>query len=289
MLLTSKPTILLLLLLIVGCATPLLQEKAELTPEEIDPTAQLQRKTKSSAEAYYPDWFWKMPQEENSLFAVGLSKTFFRTESSEKNAIKDGIESLARSLSVHIKGERGLLRGRGRVIFSDDDFQEELSPSVLSFIEENHQVVAVYNTSPKYTFALLCLGKGDATIIAESSVAPLPPKPGWMANLPEEPGYIFALGHSNPHYREVNSWRVAERHAHIALALNLESKVQGLAKKLNASMETISTISTDVQLNRVQVISRWKHPEHNTCHVLVRMPLSGNEEAIKNLLKSEKQ
>jgi hypothetical protein len=51
-------------------------------------------------------------------------------------------------------------------------------------------------------------------------------------------------------------------------------------------METISTISTDVQLNRIQVIARWKHPEDNTCHVLVRISLSANEAAIKNLLRS---
>ena len=156
---------------------------------------------------------------------------------------------------------------------------------MLSFVEEHHRVIATH-ASPKYTFALLCLGKGDATIIAESSAAPLPLKPGWMTNLPEEPGYIFALGHSNPHYREVNSWLVAEKHARIALALNLESKVQGLEKKLNASMETISTISTDVQLYRVQVISRWKHPQNNTCRVLARMSLTANSEAIKNLLRA---
>jgi len=183
------------------------------------------------------------------------------------------------------KPQRGVLRGGSRVLFSGDDIQEEPSPSMLSFVEKHHQVVATY-TSPEYTFALLCLGEGDATIIAESSATTLPPKPGWMTNLPEEPGYIFALGHSNPYYREVNSWCIAEKHARIALALSLESKVRGLAKKLNSSMDTISTISTDVQLNRVQVISRWKHPQNNTCHVLVRMPLSANSEAIKNLLKS---
>jgi len=280
-----KITILLVFLLVVGCTSTSLQGKAELTPEKLNPANQLQTKTKPSAKVSYPAWFWKMPQEENSLFAVGLSKTFFRAESSEQNAIKDGIEKLARSLSVRIKGERGVLRGGGRLLFSGDDIQEKLSSSVLSFVEKHHQVKTTH-TSPKYTFALLCLGEGDATIMAEYSATPLPPKPGWMTNLPEEPGYVFALGYSNPYYREVNSWRVAEKHARIALALNLESKVRGLAKKLNASMETISTISTDVQLNRVQVIFRWKHPQNNTCHVLTRMPLSANSEAIKNLLRA---
>ena len=46
------------------------------------------------------------------------------------------------------------------------------------------------------------------------------------------------------------------------------------------------TISTDVQLSRAQVVARWKHPEHQACHVLVRMPLLANTEAITDLVKS---
>ena len=277
-----------------------------MTPKVIAPTVQLQPKTKSAGETSYPAWFWKMPHSENSLFAVGFSETFFYPESSKQNAIKDGIESLAKYLSVRIKGERGVLRDGSRVIFSGDDIQEILSPSVLSFVEEHHQIIATY-TGKKYrktkssgfarllreplreanTFVLLSMGEGNAETFPHSaSAAPMPSRPSWITTPPKEPGYLYAIGNSNPYYREVNSWRIAEKRARITLAFNLESKIRGLAKKLDSSMETISTISTDVQLNRVQVIARWKHPEDNTCHVLVRVPLSVNEEAIKNLLRS---
>ena len=285
----------LLFLVFVGCASPSVKEKSELTPKVIASTVQLQPKPKASAEVSYPAWFWKMPHSEGSLFAVGFSETFTHPETSQQNAIEDGIENLAKYLSVRIKGERGVLRDGSRVIFSGNDIQEELSPSVLSFVEEHHQVVSTY-TGKKYTFVLLCLGENAdgakrhpeyrETLAIPSSAAPMPSQPSWMTTPPKEPGYLYALGHSNPYYREVNSWRTAEKRARIALAFNLKSKIRGLAKKLDSSMETISTISTDVQLNRVQVIARWKHPEDNTCHVLVRMPLSANYEAIKNLLKS---
>jgi hypothetical protein len=294
MLSNSKISI-LLFLLVVGCASPSLKEKSELTPKVIAPTVQLQPKTKSAGEADYPAWFWNMPHSEDSLFAVGFSETFFHPEKSTQNSIKDGIESMAKYLSVRIKGERGMLSSGGIVVYSGDDIQEILSPSVLSFVEEHHKVIATY-TGGKYSFVLLSLGEGNAdgakrheyreTLANSSSTAPMPSQPNWVTTLPKESGYLYAIGNSNPYYREVNSWRVAEKNARIALALSLESKVRGMAKELNASMETISTISTDVQLNRVQVIARWKHTEYNTCHVLVRMSLSANEEAIKNLLKS---
>lgn len=282
----SNSKIILLLLLVVGCASPSFKEKSELTPKAMAPTAQLQPKPKLPAEASYPAWFWNMPHAEDSLFAVGFSETFAHPETSQQYAITDGIESLAKYFSVRIKGERGVLRDGNRVIFSGADIQEILSPSVLSFVKEHHQLIATY-AGKKYTFVLLCLGEGNAeTLAMPSSAAPMSSQPSWMTTNPKESGYLYASGNSNPYYREVNSWRIAEKRARIALALSLESKVRGLAKKLNASMETISTISTDVQLNRVQVIARWKHPKDKTCHVLVRMPLSANSEAIKNLLKS---
>ena len=116
-----------------------------------------------------------------------------------------------------------------------------------------------------------------------------------MTVLPKEPGYLYASGQSNPYYRETESWRSAEQHARVALALNLESSVQGLIKRQTGrdggrfgTLEdsTLIKITTDVQLNRAQVVARWKHPEYKTCHVLVRMPLSANTEAITNLVRS---
>ena len=48
----------------------------------------------------------------------------------------------------------------------------------------------------------------------------------------------------------------------------------------------VINISTDVQLNRAQVVARWKNSEYGACHVLVRMPVSANTESIKNLVRS---
>ena len=112
-----------------------------------------------------------------------------------------------------------------------------------------------------------------------------------MTSLPKKPGYLYASGQSNPYYRETESWRAAEEHARTALGLIIESKVRGLAKKAREGYQTftdltIIKVSTDVQLNRAQIIARWKHPEYQTCHALVRMPFSANKESITNLVKS---
>ncbi len=252
-------------------------------------------------EASYPAWFWNMPDTEDGLFAVGFSETYAHAETSEQGAIADGVENLAKALSVRIKGEEGVQREGGRVVYSGNDLQEEVSPDTLALVKENHQVVAKY-ASAQSTFVLLRFGRnvegsfggstpeqrnGEASTHAVPDAAtPLPQQPRWVTALPSVPGYLYACGQSNPYYREANSWRAAEKHARIALALSLESKVRGLAKELETQMGTISTVSTDVQLNRIQVVARWKHPVYHTYHVLVRMPLSANRAAVTSLVKS---
>jgi hypothetical protein len=180
--------------------------------------------------------------------------------------------------------------------------QEEVSSTVHDFVGKHHQVVAKY-ASPIHTFVLLRLGevessagalshkKGAAIPILSTASTVIPEEPGWVTSLPREPGYLYASGQSNPYYRETESWHAAEEHARVALALTLESKVRGLAKKYRENAQiavdsTVIVVSTDVQLNRAQVVARWKHPEYHAYHVLVRMPFSANTEAITNLVKS---
>jgi hypothetical protein len=244
--------------------------------------------------ASYPAWFWNMPHSEDSLFALGLSETFAHAETSEQEAIADGVGNLTKALSVRIAGEYKMKK-IGSSARSGDDIQDEISSTMHDFVEKHHQVVAKH-VSPMHTFMLLRLGeKGAAIPVSSAASTVLPEEPGWVTVLPKEPGYLYASGQSNPYYRETESWRSAEHHARVALALNLESSVQGLIKRYTIrdgghfEMLEDSThikITTDVQLNRAQVIARWKHPEYQTCHVLVRMLLSANTEAITDLVRS---
>jgi hypothetical protein len=278
-LLTSKVAI---LLLVMGCASPSVQQKPavqqtrELGQSGARTTVYFQPKQEKLPS--YPAWFWNMPGSEDSLYAVGLSETFAHAETSEQMAIADGVENLARALSVHIKGEYGMERRGGRLIPSGSDMQEEASSTMRDFAEKHHQVTAKH-VSPMHTFVLLRLGEGGTAIpVSSTASTALPEEPGWVTSLPKGPGYIYASGQSNPYYRETESWRSAEEHARVALALNLESNLRGLIRRetireggrLHALGDsTIIVVNTDVQLNRVQIVARWKHPKYRTCHVLV--------------------
>jgi hypothetical protein len=278
------------LLLVVGCASSSVQQKSEFGQSEAD-AAIVRFRPRPKTERSYPAWFWNMPSSEDSLFAVGLSETFAHAETAEQHAIEDGVTSLARALSVHVKGEYGMISDRGRPMLPGSDVQVEISPTMRAFVEKHHQVVAKH-VSPTHTFVLLRLGeKGAAIPVSSIASAALPREPDWVTSLPKKPGYLYASGQSNPYYRETTSWSEAEKRARMELALILESKVWGLIKKERTHRQiledsTVIDVSTDVQLSNTQVVARWKHPEHHFYNVLVRMPLSANIEAITNLVGS---
>ncbi len=218
----------------------------------------------------YPEWFWNMPYSDNELFAVGYSETSkFRPENSEKNAINDGLVSLAKFFSVHIKSEIISINN-----ILESNTEEEIDPKVEFYVNNNYTVVAKF-ISPEYTYVLLKLGdKNDSEPEVSVGSEIIPPKPYWLSKLPSEPGYIYATGESIVYYREIESWREAEKRARVALAYNIETQIKGLIRKVDDRIEDNSIVSIANQtLSNVQVISRWKDTKLNSCHVLLRMPL----------------
>lgn len=253
------------LLLLLGCSIN--RNKTALENVSIDKTDQNYRVYEKKQ---YPSWFWNMPYSDDELFAVGYSETStFRPENSEKSAIADGLISLAKLFSVHIKSEIISIQN-----ILESNTEEEIDPEIESYVNNNYVVVAKF-ISPEYTYVLLKLGKKvdfepEISVGSES----IPPKPYWLSKLPDEPGYIYANGESIIYYREIESWREAEKRARVALAYNIETKVRGLTGKLDDQIIYNSIVSnTDQRLSNIQIIARWKDIKLNSCHVLLRMPV----------------
>jgi hypothetical protein len=227
---------------------------------------------KTSILKQYPDWLWNMPIFSNTLYAVGFSETSaLHQDESERRAIEDGIKSLAIYYSIHLKADQKNIRGIELNYWDSDAVIEEISPETEKYIQDNNQVIKKF-VSPEYTYVLLRLGAKDdfePEISVGSSI--IPKEPLWMTALPKEAGYIYATGESSLYFRETDSWRIAEKKARLALALCIEAKVKNLVKSLDNQMVTISQVSTDVHLNNVQVVERWKNMEMGSCHVLLRM------------------
>jgi len=217
-----------------------------------------------------------MPHSSNNLFAVGYAQTFFYRESSIEEATTNGINVLAKYVSVRIKGERGFKATILGPEFAGEAFKEELERGVLDFVKKNHKVVATESVGD-ITLVLLCTGEAPTI----SSTKGFDPKiPEWISKLPKKPGFVYAVGQSSPQFHEEETWQLAEYNARVGMALSFVAQLRSLGKRQDKSLSTASAVKTDAVLRRVQVIERWFDPENRIPYVLVHMPLKDNSEAV---------
>ena len=135
-----------------------------------------------------------MPHSKTALFAVGYAQTYFYQDTSVEEATENGIRSLARSVSIRIKGERGFMDTVYGSEFAGEDFQEEFKEGALDFVKKNHKVVAT-ETVGNITLVLLCIGASPEV----SSVKGFNPRyPSWVSRPPQRVGFLYAVGQCNP-------------------------------------------------------------------------------------------
>ncbi len=222
----------------------------------------------------YPKWFWQMPQSNNALFAVGYAQTYYYRESSVEEATANGINVLAKYVSVRIQGERGFKDTKLGPEFAGEFFKEELEGGVLDSVKKNYKVIAT-ETVGDITLVLLCAGEAPTLSSAKGFDQKAPE---WVSIMPRKPGFVYAVGQSSPQFHEEETWQLAEYNARVGLALSFVAQLRSLGKRLDKGLSTASAVKTDVVLRRIQVVERWFDPENRIPYVLVRMTLKDNED-----------
>jgi len=219
----------------------------------------------------YPDWFWKMPSSENTVYAVGYSTASqYHRDESDNNAIEDGIKNLAIYKSVFIDAESKSIRGNDMSLLYDKQI-EQVSPETEESIRKNYQVQKKIRF-PDKTIVLIKLGKDDESEPeASEGLTSIPLEPKWVSVLPKEPNYLYAVGLFKSSFREVDSWKIAEKKARILLAFTVEAKTKGMNMAVDYQSIIVSDIKTSAYLSDIQVVERWKDEELNICYVLVKM------------------
>ena len=220
----------------------------------------------------YPRWFWQMPHSNNTLFAVGYAQTYFYRESSVEEATDNGINVLAKYVSVRIQGERGFKDTKLGPEFAGEFFKEELEGGVLDSVKKNYKVIAT-ETVGDITLVLLCTGEAQTLSSAKGFDQKAPE---WVSKPPKKPGFVYAVGQSSPQFHEEETWQLAEYNARVGLALSFVAQLRSLGKRLDQGLSTASAVKTDVVLRRIQVVERWYDPENRIPYVLVRMTLKDN-------------
>ena len=214
---------------------------------------------RSSRQVAYPSWFWNPPL--GMATAVGFSPVYHNSELSIKEAVQDGIESLARMLSVRVIGERISIGSQ-----QAEKFKKETSIEIQEKVSENYKILATYESTE---MVIVLVGLTDVSLPESKLVsASQMTLPSWLSgSFTKKKKY--GIGSCNRRFHQENGWKSSEQSALIDLASNVEANIQQLEKYSGAFSEKVTNTEINVQLDEVRVFSRWKNPTTGSFHVLL--------------------
>lgn len=221
----------------------------------------------TQAQDAYPTWFKTMPPGDEVVWAVGYGPGYGDVSMGTPDAKSDAYEALRRAVRVVILGQKLYEAAPGyRASIQGEDVVEAGLPDTLRSVAYVDSTIAA-----GMTLVLAAWTRDDppstSPMTGRTSFSRSPP--AWVRKEleGENLGTNRAVGIARRYYNVENSWTQAEERARNKLAFRVASKVRGLNKSTEDWRHDVRSLTTGVDLRRVQVRARWADDEH--CYVLV--------------------
>lgn len=225
----------------------------------------------AQSEDRYPAWFRSPPPAgDGVLWAVGYAPAYSDLKDGMPTAKTNAYESLRRALRVVIIGEK----------------LYEAAPGYGTSVQGKSFVETGLPDTLRSVSYVDSLRAGDMTLVlaawSESGPPPRPPGGQSRAAFSEQPPAWVeralsgggdddrtarrAVGIAPRYYNLETSWTQAEKRARQKLAFRAATKVKSLDKSTEDYRHDVRSVTTGVDLRRVQVLARWADDEN--CYVL---------------------
>lgn len=217
------------------------------------------------AQDAYPTWFRAPPSNDSLLWAVGYGPGYADLQDGMPAAKSDAYESLRRARRVVVMGEKLYESAPGYGTAAQGrDFVELGRPDTL------RSVAYVDSAKAGGMTLVLAAWPGDRERSAPPGRTPFPEsRPAWVqASLNGSLEGARAMGTAPRYYNRETSWRRAEKRARQKLAFQAATSVRSLDKNTEDWRHDVRSVTTGVDLRRLQVRARWADDEH--CYVLVQ-------------------
>ncbi len=219
------------------------------------------------AQNTYPAWFKTTPSGSSALWAVGYAPAYSSVEEGLDSAKTNAYESLRRAHRVVLIGEKLYESAPGYGTSQEGKaFVEMGRPDTLRSVSYVDSLNAA-----GMTLVLAASSSEDppslpSTLSRRGSFSESPPswvtkgrEGSWEGNR--------AVGIAPRYYNLENSWKLAQERARQKLAFKAATKMRSLNKKTEDWRHDVRSVTTGVDLRRLQVLSRWADDEN--CYVLI--------------------
>ena len=224
----------------------------------------------------YPRWFLFPDEIPCPVCAIGVAPTPYYPDSSGGEAFISAVQNYLHSNEVTIEGTKEY--------GATTDGMTAVSTSVCETIDSSRfeglsKTLKLFDLKSIGGMTIALAGEGSCAV-PDSLKTPIlvsASTPSWLAILPQDARYYYAVGMSEPAYYESSAWLEAEKHARLELAKSVRSTVRGLDRLETGSSgaEAYSSVQDEkisVTLHEAQVVRRWRDLQARLYVILIRMP-----------------
>lgn len=228
----------------------------------------------------YPRWFLDPGDLRCGPVAAGFSVPYFHASSSDSVAFADACANLSRLHYTKITGGEAFWTTEAGMYWMGNNFVEEVDSAYLRDAI-SHAEKLDSCTTDQMTILLIAQSGCDIPDSARALTDCPETQPGWVEDIPQTGGFIYAEGVAPQYFYESSSWETAEKRAIFNLARSVKLSMEALQKMNGVSGQEIRNEEISVTLRDVQVVHRWLDSADELYYVLVKMPAvpSGGEDS----------
>ncbi len=224
---------------------------------------------KTNIRASYPKWFLE-PELCNQSSATGYLTPGYYLDSSAALAFQIALFNAVRFQQADISASDDFWATEAGVYWITTDFEETIDSARIAYFESQFSPVdTFYNKS---MVAVLAAKSSRLPPECLKRITPAGPKPAWIEKLPQEQGFLYAVGASPRYYHEKSSWDNATNQVRKQLAVSVAVEIQAVQKRTEFAGEEQRNRNLSVTLREFEILRRWVDPKTDLFYVLGRNP-----------------
>jgi hypothetical protein len=224
----------------------------------------------------YPRWFLYPDQIQCPGFTIGAAPKEYYSDSSGGQAFVAAVENAVRASEVTLEGAKAYGATDEWTIAVSSTVVETFDGSAVKGLRKSYKPIEIRDVND---MTIVLAAQGGCSLPGPlSEIMPMPTvPPPWIAALPQDKSFVYALGMSEPSYYESSSWLEAEKHARLELAKSISSQHTAISHNQTASSgetsyDEVNDERLSVTLRGTSVVARWIDPGTRLFAVLLKMP-----------------